>query len=432
MFVDHLPRWEQPLASSLPSTNHKNQPIIVAKQALEGIILTGLLIIAVVTIFLALFAKRLSSTIITPPMFFLALGVLFSFSDMLPKESAKDGLHLVAEVALVILLFLDAAKVNLAELIRERTIPLRMLLVGLPLAIIIGAGSAGLILPNWPLFTLALLGAILAPTDAALGQSVISDPEVPEMERQSLSVESGLNDGLALPAVLLFASLASVSPENEGTNWLAFIVMQLTLGPLVGGVAGYVGGWIFLKADERKFTASTYEGISTLALAGAAYLAATLLGGNGFIAAFVAGLAFGSVVKGKCQFVYDFTESEGQLLSWTAFFLLGFTLVPEAALSLTLPVLLVILTSLFVVRPAAIWLSLIGTGLSIRTRLFFGWFGPRGLATALFALLIVDKHPSAEGRAILMVAINAVWISALLHGVSAAFGARWYGGSNER
>ncbi len=394
---------------------------------MEGIILTGLLIITVATIFLALIAKRLSSTVITPPMFFLALGALFSFTDLLPKENAQEGLHLVAEVALVILLFLDAAKVDLAELIRERTVPLRMLLIGLPLAILLGTGGAFLLLPDWPLFALALLAAILGPTDAALGQSVITDPSVPEMERQSLSVESGMNDGLALPAILLFASLAAITPASEATNWFTFIAMQLTLGPLIGGAVGYVGGWLFLRADERKYTASTYEGISTLALAGAAYLSATLLGGNGFIAAFVAGLAFGNIVKGRCQFIYDFTESEGQMLSWAAFFLLGLTLVPLAAQNLTLPVFLLILTSLFVIRPLAIWLSLTGTGLPPRTRIFFGWFGPRGLATALFALLIAGNSEDAQGEAILMIAINAVWISALLHGVTAAFGALCYG-----
>ena len=161
-------------------------------------------------------------------------------------------------------------------------------------------------------------------------------------------------------------------------------------------------------------------------MAGVAYLGATLIGGNGFIAAFVAGLCFGYVVKGACKFVFEFTESEGQLLSWGAFFLIGLALVPEAINHLTWPIFAMILVSLFVVRPIAIWISLIGTDASVPTRLFFGWFGPRGLATALFALLVAKQIDHELAEPILMIAVNAVWISALLHGLSAVPGAKWY------
>ena len=181
-----------------------------------------------------------------------------------------------------------------------------------------------------------------------------------------------------------------------------------------------------MRAKAAGSTSETYEGVGALALAGSAYLGAVLIGGNGFIAAFVAGLAFGAVVKGACKFVYEFTESEGQLLTWAAFFLLGVVLVPDAIAHLTMPMLVLILLSLFIIRPAAIWLSLLGTDARPLTKLFFGWFGPRGLATALFALLVMEQLPHALGESIIHLAINAVWISALLHGVTAAPGARWY------
>ena len=146
---------------------------------------------------------------------------------------------------------------------------------------------------------------------------------------------------------------------------------------------------------------------------------ATQIGGNGFIAAFIAGLCFGSVVKGGCKFVYEFTESEGQILTWGAFFLLGLALVPHALQHLNASTLAIILISLFIVRPLAIWISLLGTDAAPLTRLFFGWFGPRGLATALFALLIIEKISHELAEPIHMLAVNAVWISALLHGLSA-------------
>lgn len=359
-------------------------------------------------------------------MLFIALGVLLSYLGLISEEHSHALLHPVAEVTLVILLFLDAAQTDLMALRKRHTWPLRMLLVGLLAAIVIGAFATSLVLPTWPLFALILLAAILAPTDAALGQAVVSNPNVPIRPRRALTVESGLNDGLALPIILLFASLTAAETEVGGSTWLVFGLKQVLLGPLAGMIVGAIGGWMLLRAKALGTTSEIYEGIGALAIAGAAYLAAGEVGGNGFISAFVAGLTFGGIVKGACKFVYEFTESEGQMLAWASFLLLGATLVPEAIAHLTLPMLVVILLSLFVVRPLAIWISLLGTDASPITRVFFGWFGPRGLATALFALLIVDQIPDAFEDAILHTAINAVWISALLHGITAAPAARWY------
>lgn len=388
--------------------------------------ITGLLIVAGFTAAFTMVAKRLASTMVTAPMVFLAFGLALSTTGLLPQKEAEQGLHLVAEIALVILLFLDAAQTDLYALRKRHVWPVRMLGLGLPAAILLGTLAAMPFLPGWPLVAVALVASILAPTDAALGQAVVTNPVVPDRVRRALTVESGLNDGLALPAILLFASLAAEAVGSTQTNWVLFGIKQLGLGPLVGIAVGIVGGKLLLLAQKHDLTSNTFEGIGALALAGTAYLGATQIGGNGFIAAFVAGLGFGNVVKGQCKFVYEFTESEGQLLTWAAFFLLGLALVPEALEHLTLTNLAIILVSLFVVRPMAIWLSLIGTDASPLTRIFFGWFGPRGLATALFALLILPQVSHQFAEPILAIAINAVWISALLHGLSATPAARWY------
>lgn len=386
----------------------------------------GLLIIALCTLAFALVAKRLSSTIVTAPMLFIALGALLATTGLVQHEQAESALHLVAEIALIVLLFLDAAQINLQVLRKRHVWPVRMLVLGLPLAILLGTLAAWALLPTWPLVALALIAAILAPTDAALGQAVVTNAIVPARSRRALTVESGLNDGLALPIVLLFASLTAQVMKQDATNWLLFAAGQLILGPVVGVVAGLLGGRALLAVKQRGWTARAYEGAGALSLAGGTYLAATLVGGNGFIAAFVAGLSFGHVVQGQCPFVYEFTESEGQLLSWAAFLLLGLAVVPQAVSQMDGTMLAIILASLFVVRPLAVWLSLLGTDAAGITRLFFGWFGPRGLATALFALLVVEQIDRELGEWILMLAVNTVWISALLHGVSAAPGARWY------
>lgn len=389
---------------------------------------TGLLITAVFTAAFTMVAKRMSSTIVTAPMIFLGFGFILSQTGLMPHADAEASLHLVAEIALIVLLFLDAAQVNVDALRKRHVWPARMLVIGLPLAIAFGTLAAMALLPGWSIFAVALLAAILAPTDAALGQAVISNPVVPERVRRALTVESGLNDGLALPVILLFASLAAHAAGQAETNWLLFGAKQLILGPLVGVVAGLAGGAALMFAKRHDLTSDTFEGIGAIALAGAAYLGASEVGGNGFIAAFVAGLCFGHVVKGRCKFVYEFTESEGQMLSWGAFLLLGLAMVPQALHALTWPMLALILISLFIVRPAAIWISLLGTDASPTTRVFFGWFGPRGLATALFALLIVEQIDHQYAEPILAIAINAVWISAVLHGLSAMPGAKWYAG----
>lgn len=388
--------------------------------------IAGLLIVAVFTAAFAMVAKRLASTVVTAPMVFLALGLALSATGLLPHKEAEISLHLVAEIALVVLLFLDAAQIDLNALRERHVWPVRMLFLGLPASILLGTLAALPFLPGWPLVAVALVASILAPTDAALGQAVVTNPVVPDRVRRALTVESGLNDGLALPAILLFASLAAETMDSAQTNWILFGVKQLTLGPLAGIAIGIAGGKLLLLAQKHDLTSDTFEGIGALALAGAAYLGATQIGGNGFISAFVAGLCFGNVVKGQCKFVYEFTESEGKLLTWGAFFLLGLALVPEAVGHLTPASLAIILISLFFVRPLAIWISLIGTDASPTTRIFFGWFGPRGLATALFALLILPQIDHVLAEPVLALAINAVWISALLHGLSAMPAARWY------
>ncbi len=386
----------------------------------------GFLLLTLFVVAFSMIAKRLTTTILTAPMLFIGFGYLLSGMELLDHQQAESALHLVAEVALIILLFLDAAQINLKALRERHVWPVRMLGLGLPLTLALGTLAAWPFLPGWPLVGVALVAAILAPTDAALGQAVVTNPLVPERTRRALTVESGLNDGMALPAVLLFASLTAEAMAQDGVDWLVFGAKQLLLGPLVGALAGLVGGAVLIWSKKRNFTADTFEGIGAIALAGAAYLGATEVGGNGFIAAFIAGLCFGNVVKGRCKFIYEFTESEGQMLTWGAFFLLGLALVPTALTHLTGPMLAIILISLFLVRPLAIWISLLGTDASKTTRIFFGWFGPRGLATALFALLVLEKVPHEFAETILNLAVNAVWISALLHGLSAQPAAKWY------
>ena len=406
-------------ARNLPN-RHDRAELKADRRGRETIEHYGLIVVLAATIAFAMIGKRLEKSIVTAPMVFLALGLILANGGWLPAEEARHSLELLAEVTLVILLFLDASQIDLQQLKKQHVWPQRMLVRGLPLTLLIGTGAAWLFFPDWPLVALALIAALMMPTDAALGQSILMNRRIPVRVRRSLTVESGLNDGLALPAVLLFASLTAEAMDMGTRDWLLFAVMQITLGPLVGGVIGYLAGKLHLYADKNGLSSPTLEGIAALALAMLTYLLADMAGGNGFMAAFVGGLCFGNVVKGSCKFVFEFTESEGQLLMWATFLLVGLALIPDALAKLDWLIAGLILVSLFVVRPLAIWISLLGSDAAPRTRLFFGWFGPRGLATAIFALLIVDDLDGKFADPIMAIAINAVWISALLHGMSAS------------
>ena len=377
-----------------------------------------LVIVAMVLMGFALVAKSVTRWVLTAPMIALFAGWVLSSFDLEPAGITESHLHTVAEFALVILLFLDAARIDIANLIQRHTWPVRTLLIGMPLALAGGAIVIYFVLPDLPLAVVLLIAAILVPTDAALGQPVVDSESVPERVRRAIIVESGLNDGIALPAILMFAAFAASSAAAPPMGWPLFGLMQITIGPAIGIVLGLVAGRAFLLAQAKDTTSESLEGIAVLALAFSAYLLATMLGGNGFISAFTCGIGFGWIVGKRCAFIFEFTENEGQLLAWAAFFLIGALLVPEALHALNGPMLVAILLSFVVVRPLAVALSLIGTDADIKTRLFIGWFGPRGLATALFALLAAEQLAPDAAEDVVHFATNAVWISAILHGIT--------------
>ena len=378
----------------------------------------SLLLIAMFLMAFCLLGQWFTRTIVTAPMLALGFGTLLAWGDLVPEQITKSHLHVLAEISLVILLFLDAARIDIRGLLRRHTWPLRTLLLGMPLAFLGGTVICWLLFPDWPLAVAALIAAMLVPTDAALGQSVVMNPDVPERHRRAITIESGLNDGIALPLILMLAAVMAPATSAPAGGWVVYTLLQVTLGPLVGAGLGVLGGVGLIMAQDRALTSPLYEGIATLSLAAAAYFAATAVGGNGFIAAFAAGIGFACIVRDRCKFVFDFSESEGQLLSWSAFFLIGALLVPDAIASLDAPMVAAIALSLLIVRPLAIWLSLIGSDADPASRVFIGWFGPRGLATALFALLVAEQLAPELGDFILHLAINTVWISALLHGVT--------------
>ena len=389
----------------------------------------GFAAIALGVIAYGLVSGRLRDSVITAPMVFAGFGLLIgSFGLGLAELDFGHGfVHGLAEVTLSLVLFSDAARIELRQVRRDHGLPIRMLLIGMPLTVLAGT-AVGLLLPlGLSFWEAALLAAILAPTDAALGQSVVSSPLVPARIRQALNIESGLNDGIALPLVLLLACFAGASEAAGDQDWALFGAKQILLGPLAGLVIGGAGAWLMDRAAAAGWMAESYEGAAILALALLAFGGAELIGGNGFIAAFVAGMVFGNMVRERCRFLLEFAEAEGQILVLLTFLIFGAAILPEALGHLSPWILLYAVLSLTAVRMLPVGLSLIGAKVKLPTVLFLGWFGPRGLASILVALLVLESVEVALGHQLVTITIVTVALSILSHGLSAAPAARWYG-----
>ncbi len=389
----------------------------------------ALLIVAVGILGFGLISKRVQTTILTPPLVFAALGLLVAGSGLLELDVSDSSIHLLAELTLVLVLFTDASRIDLRRLRRQHDLPIRLLMVGMPLTVALGALTAAWLFPGFTMWEAALLAAVLAPTDAALGQAVVSSPRVPVRIRQTLNVESGLNDGIALPLVLLLISACSAAVPGEGgaAYWLRFAALQVTLGPLTGVLVGGLGGRLVERGARSGWMNRAFQHLAALGLALLAYAGAEMVGGNGFIAAFVAGLVLGNTAgKDVCDCLYEFAEAEGQLLTLLVFLVFGLAMAPVALGDLSWRVVLYAVLSLTLVRLLPVAVSLLGAGLSRSTVLFLGWFGPRGIASILFGLLVVKSSVLDGGEEIFHVVLVTVLLSVVAHGVTAHPGSVWY------
>ena len=390
----------------------------------------SLAVVALFVLGFGLVSKRIQTTIVTAPMVFVLFGVAMGPSGLGLLDVALDSpaVRLLAELTLVLVLFTDAARIDLARLKREHNIPLRLLGIGLPLTVLAGVVAGAALLGELSLWDVLVLAIILAPTDAALGQAVVSSPRVPVRIRQALNVESGLNDGLALPLLLFALSCATLTEHgSESGFWLRFALLQVVLGPLVGAAVAYLGGRLVSWGRSAGWMSDAFGDLAALGLALLAYSGAELVGGNGFIAAFTAGLTLGNTARSLCSSVYEFAEAEGQLLVLLSFVVFGAVMVGPALDGLGPATLLYALASLTLVRMVPVWLSLTGLGLEPSTRAFIGWFGPRGIASILYGLLLLEGSGLEQGGTVFSVTMLTILLSVVLHGITAWPAVRWYG-----
>ena len=365
---------------------------------------------------------------ITSAMVFVGAGFLVGTSVLglldVPVES--EAAELVTEVALVLLLFSDAARLDLRALRHELTWPTRLLLIGLPLTMLAGMGVGVLVFPGMALASVFLLSTMLCSTDAALGQKVVTDASVPARVRQALDVESGLNDGLAVPFFLVALDLANAE-LTTGITWAVVnnAAAQIGWGLAAGVAAGLLGALLFRLADKRAWIGSEWRQIVPFAAALLAYALAVTLGGSGFIAAFVGGMVFGAASGAPGSAVTLFTEETGGLLAavtWIGFGALALGLVIP---HVTWQIVLYAALSLTLVRMVPVAIALLGKVVQRPTMAFIGWFGPRGLASVVFALLVLERGVP-EGQTLLTTVVVTVALSVVLHGLTSVPFVRLY------
>ena len=383
----------------------------------QAIVLISFLILA-----FGIFSKLSERSPISGPMVFVSVGMLVSLMGSFELHAETGFVKFVAELTLIIILFVDGSLIKVSRLKNVFTgIPARLLLIGLPLTAILGVLVALWIFPDWGIWSILLLAFILTPTDAALGQAVVKSEDVPEDLRQSISIESGLNDGIILPPIFVcIAILASGSNELSGEGeWLKYITLQLTLGPLIGALIGHFGGRLVDYACSRDWMDPNYQRLSAIALAILTFAIAELFHGNGFIAAFVAGLALGVKSPEVRHRIQEFGEAQGQLLSLSIFLILGIMAIPTFSPYWGMDSFVYAILSLTVIRMLPVLLSLIGTGLDNYSKIFIGWFGPRGIASILYLLIVIGDLGATGYEKVLSVIVLTVFISVFVHGLTA-------------
>ena len=397
----------------------------------------ALALIAALILAFGLISARVETSVITGPMVFALFGFVVGPAGLalLPFDFAGDDVyglgevtHLLAGLTLVLILFIDASRIELGLLKRHHDVPLRLLIVGMPLTIIAGAAVGAVLFDILSFWEAAVLAAILAPTDAALGQAVVSNTLVPVRIRQALNVESGLNDGIALPVILILLTVADAAQGPTAVSyWVEFVALQLILGPLVGVAIGYAGGKLVTLGSNSGWMNHAFYQLSVIGLALAAFGGAELVGGNGFIAAFAAGLTLGNAMRGHCQPLWEFGEAEAQFMTLLVFLIFGAFMIPLAMAAWDWPVLIYAALSLTVIRMLPVAISLVGTRLRGASVAFLGWFGPRGIASILFTLLVLGESALPGRDIIFSIVVATALLSIFAHGSTAFPGSRWYG-----
>ena len=393
-----------------------------------------LAIVAAAVLAVAATSQRLTGTPVTTAMVFVGIGLLVGplVLDGVAEAPGNAAVRTLAEATLAVVLFADASRIKLRALVTEYTVPVRLLGVGLPLTIVAGAGLALAFFTQLNLAEAVVLSVVLAPTDAALGEAVVTERRLPSRIRQGLNVESGLNDGICVPLLLIALAAADIEDHVSSSHHaLSVVAEEIGYGLLGGAAAGLIVAGVVVCAHRRDLITGTWLQVIPIAGAALAYGIAVALGGSGFIASFVAGGIFGALAVDQSEEASRLNEEIGGLLGGLTFLLFGAILLGPALEHLSWQIVLYALLSLTVIRMVPVAIALIGTGATWPTVGFLGWFGPRGLASIVFAVISLQEAHLAHVQTILLASYVTVGLSVFAHGATAAplatRYARWYG-----
>lgn len=378
-------------------------------------------LIASCTLLYGCIAGRIERSWVSGPLLFLLAGFLLSSHGLglLVIDNSLESIKVIAELALAIVLFNDATNIGLKPLRRHPQIPTRTLLLGLPLTLLLGGLAAKIIFPQLSFIEAALLGIILAPTDAALGLAVIKNTRVPEEIRRALNAESGLNDGICVPFLVIFLALASGHAHEGNINLftLTTFIQEIGIGAIIGIISTLLGWLLCRHAIKHQWISERWLIVPTISIALIAFSLAQALGGSGFIAAFCGGLLFGERIQGAYSEEMEESQINGEILSLLTWLMFG-ALAMGIITQLSWREVIYALLSLTVIRMLPVIISLTGTSLTLNKKLFIGWFGPRGLASIVFAIMVFEQQ-LPNGHIILNTATVTILLSVLLHGISA-------------
>ncbi len=387
------------------------------------------LIIGVVVVLFAAVARRIDTTPISGPMVFVGLGLLLGESGLgwLQADLSAGAVTGLVEVTLAVVLFSDASRVDLRDLRRNWGLPGRLLVIGLPLAVLFGTLIAPGVLGGVAWETALLIGIMLAPTDAALGQAVVRDRKVPVYVRQGLNVESGLNDGVTFPVFEAAITVALVGLQGmNAPDAVLTLVEDVCFGAIAGLAVGLISGPLLSWSRRTGWTGRHWHGLATLGITAAAYGLAETISGNGFVAAFAAGLSYRPSVDLPVS--DDVSHDAAELFTMLAFVVFGAIVLGPNLDAFTPAMFVYAVLSLTLVRGVAVAVALLGSHLKVQTVAFVGWFGPRGIASVLYCFLLLEEADRIPVAAeVVDVVMLTVALSVLLHGMTASWLASAYG-----
>jgi NhaP-type Na+/H+ or K+/H+ antiporter len=387
------------------------------------------LVLAVLVLGYAVVSERVNRSFIAPALIFLLLGMgLGPFGlGVLEAGAGTEGYTVLAQLALTVILFNQAAKLRLDRIRVHGPVTLRLLIVGIPLTVLLGALTATLLLPVLPWWEAVCVAAIVAPTEAALIEALLEDRRIPERVRHALSVESGFYDGFALAILLTALALASEHTENAGpsnVNWVWFMFSTEFASLLAGGAVGLLGGLVVAWSRRHEWMSDTWAQLATLALAFVCFQLGEQIEASGFVAAFTGGLAFSLITRRRTDedIPTQVSDAAAQLLELMVFAMFGAFAVIDGWLRADWRVVLFAVLALFAVRIVTVLVSLVRTDLPMSDRWFIGWFGPRGIGTVVLGLLVINRGEIENTELISTVVVVTVTLSLLLHSLTLAPG----------